>query len=112
MNSMSPIRLLVTRRLPEAVLARAARDYEAVLNPEDRLYDAALPDRRGQLLEFGIIESFARVARVGAQKLDWRLARAPRQRARFWFFARGAQKRGKSSAEAGPMFGSGGVFRH
>ena len=30
--------LLVTRRLPEAVLERAARDYEAQLNPEDKLY--------------------------------------------------------------------------
>jgi hypothetical protein len=27
--------LLVTRRLPQAVEARAARDYEARLNPED-----------------------------------------------------------------------------
>jgi lactate dehydrogenase-like 2-hydroxyacid dehydrogenase len=35
------IRLLVTRRLPEAVLTRAARDYDAVLNPKDRLYSAA-----------------------------------------------------------------------
>jgi len=34
-------RLLVTRRLPEAVLARAARDYGAVLNTDDHLYDAA-----------------------------------------------------------------------
>jgi glyoxylate reductase len=31
-------RLLVTRKLPEAVLERAARDYDARLNPEDRLY--------------------------------------------------------------------------
>ena len=30
-------RLLVTRRLPDEIHARAARDYEAVLNPEDRL---------------------------------------------------------------------------
>ncbi len=30
--------LLVTRKLPEAVIERAARDYEARLNPEDRLY--------------------------------------------------------------------------
>ncbi len=30
--------LLVTRKLPQAVLQRAARDYEARLNPEDRLY--------------------------------------------------------------------------
>ena len=35
------IRLLVTRRLPEAVLARAVRDYDAILNPDDRLHDAA-----------------------------------------------------------------------
>lgn len=31
-------RLLVTRRLPDEIHARAARDYDAVLNPEDRLY--------------------------------------------------------------------------
>ncbi len=31
-------RLLVTRRLPDEIHARVARDYEAVLNPEDRLY--------------------------------------------------------------------------
>ena len=34
------IRLLVTRRLPEAVLARAASDYDAVLNMDDRLFGA------------------------------------------------------------------------
>ena len=33
-------RLLVTRKLPEAVEARARRDYEALLNTEDRLYGA------------------------------------------------------------------------
>ena len=31
-------RLFVTRRLPDETHARAARDYDAVLNPEDRLY--------------------------------------------------------------------------
>ncbi len=31
-------RLLVTRKLPEAVLERAERDYEARLNAEDKLY--------------------------------------------------------------------------
>ncbi|MCH8154914.1 MAG: D-glycerate dehydrogenase, partial [Proteobacteria bacterium] len=30
--------LLVTRKLPDAVLERAARDYEARLNAEDKLY--------------------------------------------------------------------------
>lgn len=30
-------RLLVTRRMPEAVTRRAARDYDAVLNPDDRI---------------------------------------------------------------------------
>jgi lactate dehydrogenase-like 2-hydroxyacid dehydrogenase len=32
-------RILVTRKLPAAVEARAARDYRATLNPEDTLYD-------------------------------------------------------------------------
>ena len=31
-------RLLVTRRLPDEIHARAARDYDAVLNPDDRAY--------------------------------------------------------------------------
>ncbi len=30
--------LLVTRKLPQAVLDRAARDYEAKVNADDRLY--------------------------------------------------------------------------
>ena len=30
--------LLVTRNLPDAVIERARRDYEARLNPEDKLY--------------------------------------------------------------------------
>lgn len=30
--------ILVTRKLPEAVEARLARDYDAILNPDDRLY--------------------------------------------------------------------------
>lgn len=32
--------VFATRKLPEAVEARLARDYEAILNPEDRLYSA------------------------------------------------------------------------
>jgi lactate dehydrogenase-like 2-hydroxyacid dehydrogenase len=31
-------RLLVTRRLPDEIHARAAQDYDAVLNPEDKTY--------------------------------------------------------------------------
>lgn len=31
-------RILVTRRLPENVTARVTRDYDAILNPEDRIY--------------------------------------------------------------------------
>ncbi len=34
-------RLLVTRRLPDEIEARAARDYDAVLNAEDRPYTTA-----------------------------------------------------------------------
>jgi lactate dehydrogenase-like 2-hydroxyacid dehydrogenase len=33
--------LLVTRRLPDAVEARAARDYDARLNPDDIIHDGA-----------------------------------------------------------------------
>ncbi|WP_244592772.1 2-hydroxyacid dehydrogenase [Azospirillum palustre] len=52
--SRSPGRpvLLLTRRLPDAVEARASRDYRAVLNPEDRAFS-------GQ-------EIAARAAEVGA----------------------------------------------
>ena len=35
-------KLLVTRRLPAAVLARAARDYDAMLNADDTLYSAEM----------------------------------------------------------------------
>lgn len=35
---MSRPRILVTRKLPPDVEARAARDYDATLNPDDRLY--------------------------------------------------------------------------
>ena len=33
-------RVLVTRKLPDAVEARLARDYDAILNPEDKLYSS------------------------------------------------------------------------
>jgi len=33
--------ILVTRKLPPAVEARIARDYECILNGDDRLYDDA-----------------------------------------------------------------------
>jgi len=56
MTIMSPLpRLLVTRRLPEAVLARAARDYDAVLNPQDQLYDAAELKRRCQDVDGALV---------------------------------------------------------
>src|SRR3546814_2006234 len=32
--------VFATRKLPAAVEARLARDYEAILNPDDRLYGA------------------------------------------------------------------------
>ncbi len=42
---MSKPRILITRKLPEAVERRAAADYNAILNPDDQLLD------RDQLLE-------------------------------------------------------------
>lgn len=39
MSKKKPV-VLVTRKLPDAVEARLARDYEARLNPSDKLYDA------------------------------------------------------------------------
>ncbi len=41
-------KLLVTRKLPEAVEARMARDYDADLNADDRLYDAEELLRRAE----------------------------------------------------------------
>ena len=79
---------------------------------QHRLDDAAFPDRGGQLLELGIVESFARIARVRAQKLDRRLVGAARQDDRFGLFRRGAQQGCEPSPETGPVFGAGGVFRH
>ncbi|MEL6197065.1 MAG: D-glycerate dehydrogenase [Pseudomonadota bacterium] len=38
---MSRPRLLITRRLTDAVHARAARDYDVTLNPEDRVFEQA-----------------------------------------------------------------------
>ena len=32
--------IFATRKLPQAVEARLTRDYEAILNPEDKLYSA------------------------------------------------------------------------
>ena len=32
--------IFVTRKLPEAVEARLTRDYEVILNPDDKLYSA------------------------------------------------------------------------
>ena len=40
--------ILVTRRLPDNVLARAARDYDARINSEDKLYDADEVVRRAE----------------------------------------------------------------
>ncbi len=69
--------LWLTRRLPEAVEARAARDYEAVLNPEDVQYDAAAIIERSQDMDAiltcaterfdaAVIEKLARRVRVVA----------------------------------------------
>tara|TARA_A100001037_G_scaffold306776_2_gene355362 strand:+ start:6245 stop:7222 length:978 start_codon:yes stop_codon:yes gene_type:complete len=41
-------RVLVTRKLPDAVLARLARDFDAVFNPDDTPYDAETLIERSQ----------------------------------------------------------------
>ena len=41
-------RVLVTRKLPDAVLARLARDFDTVFNPNDTLYDAESLIERSQ----------------------------------------------------------------
>ena len=51
----------------------------AVLAHHDRLDDAALADRLGQLVELGLGEGAARVARVGNEVLDRRAARLARR---------------------------------
>src|SRR5580693_411962 len=45
---------------------------------DDRLDDPALLDRGGELVELRIVEAFSRIARIGTQELDWRLARPAR----------------------------------
>ena len=57
--------VLVTRKLPDAVEARLARDYRARFNPEDRLYTTAEllaeAGRAKRPLDFASGEDMARI---------------------------------------------------
>ena len=66
-----------------------------------RLDQPALLDRGGELVELGVVEAFARVARIGAQELDRRLPRAGRERGRG--LVRAAEQGRQSPPEARPV---------
>ena len=78
---------------------------------DDGLDDAALLDRGGEFVELRIVEALSRVARIGAQEFDRRLAGAARQ---FRLLqVRAPQQSRQSPPEAGPVFdGAADVFGH
>ena len=78
---------------------------------DDRLDDPALLDRGGEFVELRIVEPLSRIARIGAQELDRRLARAARDLG--MRRVRPAQQGRESAPKARPIFGAGGcVFGH
>ena len=77
---------------------------------DHRLDDPALLDRGGQFFELRVVESLSRIAGIGAQELDRRLARAARG---FGVLGvRPAQQGRQSSAQAWAIFDAGCVFGH
>jgi lactate dehydrogenase-like 2-hydroxyacid dehydrogenase len=90
---MTKPKLLLTRKLPEAVEARAARDYDATFNPEDTVHDgpalaeaakgfdailAAAGDKLGEATIKALPESVRAVATfsVGYDHIDIAAAKA------------------------------------
>ena len=66
----------------------------------DRLDDAALPDRGRKLVELGVGEIAPRVARIGLDEFDRRLARMARALDDLGFLADVADQRGKPAAQS------------
>ena len=78
---------------------------------DDGLDNSALLDRGGEFVELRIVEPLARIARIGAQELDRRLARAARDLGMGG--VRPAQQGREPAPEARPVFDAGGcVFGH
>ncbi len=71
----------------------------------------ALLDRGGELVELGVVEALARIAGIGLQKLDRRLAGAPRARRVAVVLAR-PEQRCETASKARPVFRSAKVFGH
>lgn len=66
-------RLLVTRRLPDEIHARAARDYDAVLNPEDRAYPTDELVRLSSEFDAFLVCLTEKLPRAAIEALDQRL---------------------------------------
>ena len=80
---------------------------------QNGLNDAALLDRGGEFVEFGLVEIPSRIARIGPQEFDRRLALAARALAGRGLLADVAEQRGEPAAEAGSGFRwTSGVIRH
>ena len=74
---------------------------------DDRLDDPALLDRGGELVEFGVVEPLARVARIGPQELDRQPSRAALRTRRLLRSRPRAGRRGRAPGGAVVRFGSG-----
>ena len=79
---------------------------------QHRLDDAALADRRRELLELCVVEALARVARIGAQEFDRRLADPAADCGGLGRIRRGPEQGGQAAPETGPMLSAGGVLGH
>jgi lactate dehydrogenase-like 2-hydroxyacid dehydrogenase len=66
-------RLLVTRRLPEEIHVRAARDFDAVLNCEDKLYSTEDLIRLSSDFDAFLVCLTERLPRAAIEQLDKRL---------------------------------------
>ena len=89
----------------------AGDDFIGVVDPRDgadhhRLDHAALPDRVGEFIEFGVVKPPAGVARVRAQELDRRLSDPARRSEGGRVLPRRAEERGKASSQTRARFGS------
>jgi hypothetical protein len=93
------------RALRRAPTPFAGDDLELIVGAldrthHDRLDDAALPDRVGELAELLVGEVAARVARVGLDEFDRRLARAAAALDDLGFIADVADERGEAAAQS------------
>jgi hypothetical protein len=71
---------------------------------QDRLNDAFRSDRISQFLEFCFVELMARIARIGAQKLNWDFLLPPRALHGAGLFSRFTDQGRQSATEPGTRF--------